>query len=87
MMKSGLAVLALLAGVSNVHAQSGDPGAGENTYLSECSRCHRTADRIIGKIAGDTPEAKSAWLESFLPDHHLRDMESKADLISYLVSL
>lgn len=86
-MKCNLAVIVLLAGISEAHAQSGDPDAGKATYASDCTRCHRSAERIAVSIAGDTEEAKGDWLESFLPDHHLRDPASMADLIAYLNSL
>lgn len=86
-MKCNLAIIVLLAGMSGAHAQSGDPDAGKTTYASDCARCHRSAERISVNIAGDTEEAKGDWLESFLPDHHLRDPGSMADLIAYLNSL
>ncbi|WP_372530040.1 hypothetical protein [Oricola sp.] len=85
-MKYKLAVIALLAGISGADAQSGDPDAGKATYASDCARCHRSAERTAGSIAGDTEAAKGDWLESFLPDHHLRDIGNMADLIAYLNS-
>ena len=65
---------------------SAAPGAtqtastGGSTDSSTDSGSSETAD------SGDTEEAKGDWLESFLPDHHLRDPASMADLIAYLNS-
>ena len=87
MRKCFLAALLLLTGVVAAHAQPGDPIAGESTFAADCSRCHRTPDRILRKIDGDTDEEKGAWLDVFLDDHHLQDIGGKDDLIAYLVGL
>ena len=87
MTRSIPAILTLVASISGAHAQSGDPSAGADVYRTDCSRCHRTAETILGKIEGATSAEKGAWLDGFLPGHHLRDPADKADLIAYLTSL
>jgi mono/diheme cytochrome c family protein len=85
--KTGLAVLMLFSGASSAPAQPGDAAAGEDAYVANCVQCHASVARIVRKIDGDSAEDKSAWLDTFLAEHHLRDMDAKADLIAYLISL
>lgn len=87
MTSSSIAALLLLAGVSAAQAQPGDASAGADVFRSDCARCHRTAETILNKIEGATAEEQSAWLDGFLPGHHLRDAADAVDLIAYLTGL
>ncbi|MCI5077884.1 hypothetical protein [Oricola sp.] len=87
MTKTGLAVLLLLAGTAGASAQSGEAAKGKDTYIAECVGCHASAARIVRKIGGGTPEDRADWLDDFLSDHHLTDMDAKADLMAYLLAI
>ena len=85
--KTGLVLLALFAGATTAAAQSADPIVGEDAFVTDCVQCHASAARIVRKIRGGTAEEKSTWLDVFLEDHYVSDIEKKADLIAYLVDL
>lgn len=87
MKRNSLSIAFILAGSIGASAQPGDLAAGEDAFVNNCVECHAAAKRIVRKIEGDTAEAKIAWLDSFLDDHYLNEMDVKLDLIAYLISL
>jgi hypothetical protein len=85
-----LALALLIAATGPAPAQQGsdrteNAARGEVVYSSACARSHASAERLVRRIAGETPDEKRVWLDAFLVKHHPPDSESRADLIDFLL--
>lgn len=75
-----------LGGVVNV-ARAGEGAAGELAYAQHCKECHRSAALLAKEARGATPEARAAWILSFIERHHAPDPAVRRAIAAYLSAL
>lgn len=60
---------------------------GAAAYKTACARCHRTAETLLPRLTGATPEDRAARLSDLLATHHAPDPAARAAIVSYLIGL
>lgn len=59
---------------------------GAAAYAESCAECHRSAERLAGRLDGEA-EAVRERLDRFLTEHHAPEAGARADIVAYLLSL
>lgn len=78
------AIVLVLAAAAFAPAAARADAALFNEY---CAKCHARAAAVARGLKGETSDATSSQLDTFLKSHHADDAQVRARIVAYLVAL